>query len=716
MDIYLNNKIILAAATMKSSMALKKQTTFWYFCFCCYILSSYSETDTLKQGYQLKNGEYLVSAGKVFTLGIFNPLEDRKIGYFYPENAQVCYIGIWYTYDISKRPVWIANRNKPISKTSGALKIDSNGDFKILDKSFMHMILKSNGAARRVAVLTDTGNLELRELNPDGSVGDKKLWQSFDYPTDTLLLGMRLGFNFKTGHKWSLTSWVSDKLPALGPFTLGIDPNSTKQLIMWIRGEIHWRSGVWHNGEFPNLKDYLYKFDYVSNSNEIYFTLSTENAWDIDFPMYKIDGKGAILHFDNPTSDRSQYSRSDGSEYSLTSLVECRHNDYHLGCVKQKLPECRKESWFDSSRGTALSEGFRYEKKNHILGVADCGDNCLRNCYCVAYASIYPNGTGCEIWTNITQLQEDGYASHSHRVLYIQRQKYREEDKRTIWWVWLIVATAIFLLLLALALVGYHMQRTLLKVARCFYLLGFIVEQKLTAYIQHLDRLWSSIESAGASQIEENMSLTELGSSAGYSKRFQRKRKLTIGKKKLGIQVFGFESIVQATDNFSPSNRLGQGGYGIVYKGISADNQEIAIKRLSRTSKQGRLEFMNEVKLVAKLQHNNLVKLIGCCIEQGEKILVYEYMQNKSLDYFLFDSGRKLLLDWKKRFNIIEGVAQGLLYLHKYSRLKIIHRDLKTGNILLDQEMNPKISDFGMARLFRQNESGANTNRIVGTL
>ncbi|KAM3747468.1 hypothetical protein ACB098_05G037500 [Castanea mollissima] len=181
------------------------------------------------------------------------------------------------------------------------------------------------------------------------------------------------------------------------------------------------------------------------------------------------------------------------------------------------------------------------------------------------------------------------------------------------------------------------------------------------------------------------------------------------------LQIFSFETISAATRNFSTKNKLGEGGFGPVYKGDLYDGQKIAIKRLSRSSGQGLVEYKNEAILIAKLQHTNLVRLLGLCIQQEEKILIYEYMPNKSLDFFLFDSTKKSLLNWKKRFNILEGIAQGLLYLHKYSRLRVIHRDLKASNILLDEDMNPKISDFGLARIFGLKGLEENTDRIVGT-
>ncbi|CAN1326833.1 G-type lectin S-receptor-like serine/threonine-protein kinase At4g27290 [Linum perenne] len=180
------------------------------------------------------------------------------------------------------------------------------------------------------------------------------------------------------------------------------------------------------------------------------------------------------------------------------------------------------------------------------------------------------------------------------------------------------------------------------------------------------------------------------------------------------LAFFHLNEIVAATNDFSDDNKLGEGGFGSVYKGTYEGN-EIAVKRLSKYSGQGGDEFKNEVELLAKLQHRNLVKILGCCVQGREKMLIYEYLPNKSLDYFIFDEDKKKVLDWPIRYNIICGIARGIVYLHEDSRLRIIHRDLKASNVLLDASMNPKISDFGMARIFGVNQDEANTNRVVGT-
>ncbi|XP_021719620.1 cysteine-rich receptor-like protein kinase 25 isoform X2 [Chenopodium quinoa] len=179
--------------------------------------------------------------------------------------------------------------------------------------------------------------------------------------------------------------------------------------------------------------------------------------------------------------------------------------------------------------------------------------------------------------------------------------------------------------------------------------------------------------------------------------------------------IYEFSTLQAATNYFSDDLMLGGGGFGNVYKGTLPNGQDIAVKRLSRVSNQGIESFKNEAVLIAKLQHKNLVKLLGFCLTREEKLLVYEYVPNKSLNYFLFDPKKQGELDWPMRYNIITGIARGLLYLHEDSQPRIVHRDLKAANILLEKDMNPKIADFGLARIFKAEQTEDDTNIVAGT-
>ncbi|RVW59344.1 putative leucine-rich repeat receptor-like serine/threonine-protein kinase [Vitis vinifera] len=198
------------------------------------------------------------------------------------------------------------------------------------------------------------------------------------------------------------------------------------------------------------------------------------------------------------------------------------------------------------------------------------------------------------------------------------------------------------------------------------------------------------------------------------------RRKDTLEQELKGLDLqtglFTLRQIKAATNNFDAANKIGEGGFGSVYKGVLSDGTIIAVKQLSSKSKQGNREFVNEIGMISALQHPHLVKLYGCCIEGNQLLLIYEYMENNSLARALFGPEEcQLQLDWPTRHRICVGIARGLAYLHEESRLKIVHRDIKATNVLLDKDLNPKISDFGLAKLDEEDNTHIST-RIAGTL
>ncbi|CAO2036502.1 unnamed protein product [Urochloa humidicola] len=198
----------------------------------------------------------------------------------------------------------------------------------------------------------------------------------------------------------------------------------------------------------------------------------------------------------------------------------------------------------------------------------------------------------------------------------------------------------------------------------------------------------------------------------------QKRRKLALEQQELYSivgrpNVLSYGELRTATENFSSNNLIGEGGYGSVYKGKLTDGSLVAVKQLSETSHQGKREFATEIETISRVQHRNLVKLYGCCLEGNKPLLVYEYLENGSLDKALFGS-KKLNLDWPTRFDICLGVARGLAYLHEESAIRVVHRDIKASNVLLDSNLNPKISDFGLAKLYDDKKTHVST-KVAGT-
>ncbi|KAI4366014.1 hypothetical protein MLD38_021943 [Melastoma candidum] len=182
------------------------------------------------------------------------------------------------------------------------------------------------------------------------------------------------------------------------------------------------------------------------------------------------------------------------------------------------------------------------------------------------------------------------------------------------------------------------------------------------------------------------------------------------------VKLFSYKELRVATDDFGDANKIGEGGFGSVFKGQLKDGKAAAIKVLSAQSRQGVKEFLTEIKVISEVKHENLVKLYGCCVEGNHRILVYNYLRNNSLSQTLL-SGRcsNIQFSWRTRFRICVGIARGLAYLHEEVKPHIVHRDIKASNILLDGDLTPKISDFGLAKLIPDNETHVST-RVAGTL
>ncbi|EFH59232.1 CES101 [Arabidopsis lyrata subsp. lyrata] len=600
-----------------------------FFTLSLLLGQSCCETDTLLQGQYLKDGQELVSAFNIFKLKFFNL-----------ENSSNWYLGIWYNNfylsgnkkygDIQDKAVWIANRNNPILGRSGSLTVDSLGRLRILrGASSLLEISSTETTGNTTLKLLDSGNLQLQEMDSDGSMR-QILWQSFDYPTDTLLPGMKLGFNVKNGKRWELTSWLGDTLPASGSLVFGMDANITNRLTILWRGNMYWASGLWFKGGFSLevLNEYGFLFSFISTESEHYFMYSDDHKFaGTFFPAIMIDQQG-ILHI-----------------YRLDR--ERLHTSLLYGLFARWYSFRETVSAF-SSNGFILNEtGGRFSS-------ADCHAICMQNSSCIAYASTNLDGTGCEIW-NIDPTDKKS----SSQQIYVKPRARKGGNLASCCGITIPNYTC-------------DLVKICIRITQMLPSQLCSLTNKFTTFCVFL---------------------------------IQRLPTLRVGS------TIDQEMLLPSSD----ANKLGEGGFGPVYKGSLIDGEEVAIKRLSLASGQGLVEFKNEAMLIAKLQHTNLVQLLGCCIEKDEKMLVYEYMPNKSLDYFLFDPLRKNILDWTLRFRIMEGIIQGLLYLHKYSRLKVIHRDIKASNILLDEDMNPKISDFGMARIFGAQESRANTKRVAGT-
>nr|GMC51825.1 G-type lectin S-receptor-like serine/threonine-protein kinase At4g27290 [Ipomoea batatas] len=532
-----------------------------YF-FCSILLSLFTfctSVDTITPDHPITDGTTIVSAGGNFELGFFSPGKSKNR-----------YVGIWYSKMPTKDVVWVANRETPLNNTSGKLMLKDNGILVLLDGSNEEIWSSNSSTSLKnpVARLLDTGNLVVREEN--GHSSKNSAWESFDYPGNTFLPGMKVGRNLATGHAWSLNSWKSPDDPGLGEYTEMLDLNGFPQIFQF-RGAIKsatFRHGPWNGKTFtgvPYIKiNPYFTFEYIMDDTEIYYRYELINS-SVPFRVV-ITPTGLIqrLTWIERTKSWFLYSTAQADicdHYAMCGAFgKCNINnsppcdclkgfipkypqqwdatDWSNGCARKTPLDCGEEDRFFVYTGLKLPD-TRDSWYDRNISLDECKRLCLKNCNCSAYSNldVRDGGSGCLLWFgDLTDIKENGEIEQN---------------------VYVRVAASDF---------------------------------------------------AAKVHIKEDHDLP----------------------------LFSLETVVSATNNFSSANLIGEGGFGPVYKGMLLSGTEVAVKKLSENSGQGAQEWENEVITIAKLHHRNLVTLLGCCAEGGQRMLIYEFMPNNSLDYFIF--------------------------------------------------------------------------------
>ncbi|XVF70192.1 hypothetical protein PTKIN_Ptkin11bG0141400 [Pterospermum kingtungense] len=595
-----------------------------------------------------------------------------ELGFFKPGNSTHYYVGIWYRELPVQTVVWVANRDKPLlDPSTSRLQLSEKGNLVLFNQSDIPLWStgsSSNSMDSTVAVLEDSGNLVLKNSSVI-------VWQSFDHPTDTWLSGAKLGINKMTKKGQIYIAWSNSTDPAPGPYSLRLDPNGTSWYHILKNGVRHWTCGMWLERVSSFGTDTVANYttaNYVSNEKENFYNYSVTNSsvlvrfvMDISGQVQQLvwqdDSKRWKMIWAKPKDQCEIYALCGANgacnQFSLTTCkclpgfqpkIQGQWNtgNYTHGCIRRTPLQCNN----GVKDGFKVIPNIRIPANEVVLtnnkSKEDCESACLRDCSCTAYT--YDGN--CLIWTeDLLNIQYFSYGDYLGRDL--------------------------------------HLRLPMIELAG--------LKSKTNGKIE-----WLIIGAAAATVI--------LIATLGVIVSTCRVTNFCHTKPTDHVLIFfKFSDLKSATKNFS--EKLGEGGFGSVFKGTLLNSAAIAVKSLKCQDQEDK-QFRAEVSTIGTIYHVNLVRLLGFCVKGLRRFLVYEYMPNGSLESHLFYNDSNIL-DWKKRHHIALGVARGLAYLHEKCRVCIIHCDIKPENILLDADYNPKLSDFGLAKLL-----GRDFSRVLTTM
>ncbi|XLT86132.1 hypothetical protein HN873_007885, partial [Arachis hypogaea] len=400
----------------------------WFFLVSCVRTST--STDRLGTGQSMRDGESLVSVDGSFELGFFSP-----------KSSTSRYLGVWYR-DASRNPtvVWVANRERPLQSTSGLLKFSDKGILQLLNDANTSIVWSSNissslqASNNLIAQLLDSGNLVVKYQHAmlhsqQDAAEDFFLWQSFDYPSDTLMPGMKLGLNLVTSLNRFLSCWKSSNDPAIGEYSLKIKPRGYPQLVQMKGSVIVTRAGPWNGLSFSGYPYAMniYSIDFIVNDKEIYYqvTMSDRSL----FSIYRTitSGTGNVLVWTSQTRNQVKNTPTelvdqcemyafcgsnsicymDGNAPTCACLKayvskfpkQWNMSDWSSGCVRKTLLDCNNTDGFLRYRDMKLPDTSS-STYNKTMNLEECRQSCLKNCSCTAYANmdIRNGGSGCLLW------------------------------------------------------------------------------------------------------------------------------------------------------------------------------------------------------------------------------------------------------------------------------------------------------------------------------